>query len=38
MLQASIAYTGIGALIGVAVLVLGLPVFWFVRSSGKRQN
>jgi APA family basic amino acid/polyamine antiporter len=38
MLQASIAYTGIGALIGMAVLVLGLPVFWFVRSSGKRQN
>ena len=27
MLQASIAYTGIGALVGVAVLLAGLPVF-----------
>jgi basic amino acid/polyamine antiporter, APA family len=38
MLQASIAYTGIGALIGVAVLALGLPIFWFAGSSGKQQN
>ncbi|HYN24160.1 MAG TPA: amino acid permease [Pyrinomonadaceae bacterium] len=33
MLQASIAYTGIGALVGVAVLLAGLPVFWVARQS-----
>ena len=33
MLQASIAYTGIGALVGVAVLLAGLPVFWLARQS-----
>jgi APA family basic amino acid/polyamine antiporter len=33
MLQASIAYTGIGALVGVAILLLGLPVFWLARHS-----
>lgn len=42
MLQASIAYTGIGALIGVAVLILGIPVFWLARSSpesvGRRRQ
>lgn len=38
MLQASIAYTGVGALIGVAVLVLGLPVFWLTGSSAQRPN
>ena len=35
MLQASVAHTGIGALIGVAVLVLGIPVFWMAGSSPK---
>jgi amino acid transporter len=33
MLQASIAYTGIGALVGVAVLLAGLPVFLVARFS-----
>ena len=33
MLQASIAHTGIGALVGVAVLLVGLPVFWVARLS-----
>lgn len=31
MLQASLAYTGIGALIGVAVLLTGLPVLFVAR-------
>jgi amino acid transporter len=33
MLQASIAYTGVGALVGVAILLLGLPVFWLANRS-----
>jgi APA family basic amino acid/polyamine antiporter len=33
MLQASIAYTGVGALVGVVILLLGLPVFWLARRS-----
>ena len=33
MLQASIAYTGVGALVGVAVLLAGLPVFLVARNS-----
>jgi APA family basic amino acid/polyamine antiporter len=33
MLQASVAYTGVGALIGVAVLLMGIPVFWLARLS-----
>jgi APA family basic amino acid/polyamine antiporter len=36
MLQASIAYTGIGALVGVAVLLIGLPVFLAARYSQRR--
>lgn len=28
MLQASLAYTGVGALVGVAVLLTGLPALW----------
>ncbi len=31
MLQASVAYTGIGSLVGVAVLLAGLPMFWVAR-------
>ncbi|MFT5538809.1 MAG: APA family basic amino acid/polyamine antiporter [Alphaproteobacteria bacterium] len=31
MLHASVAYTGAGGLIGVSVLALGLPLWWFVR-------
>jgi basic amino acid/polyamine antiporter, APA family len=36
MLQASISYTGIGALVGVAVLLAGLPVFLVARYSQLR--
>ena len=38
MLRASIAYTGIGALVGVAVLLAGLPVFLVARYSQLRSN
>lgn len=38
MLQASIAYTGIGALVGVAVLFTGLPVFLVARYSQLRAT
>lgn len=31
MLYSAIAYTGRGALVGVAAVALGLPVWWFVR-------
>jgi len=38
MLRASLAYTGIGALVGVVVLVTGIPVFWLARSSHRRAG
>jgi amino acid transporter len=38
MLQASIVYTGIGALVGVAVLLAGLPVFLVARYSQLTSN
>jgi amino acid transporter len=38
MLQASIAYTGIGALVGVTVLLLGIPVFFAARYSQRRTE
>ena len=38
MLQASIVYTGIGALIGVAVLLAGLPVLWFAYTSNRASS
>jgi APA family basic amino acid/polyamine antiporter len=38
MLQASLAYTGIGALIGVAVLLTGLPVLFAARYWAKPQT
>ncbi len=38
MLQASIAYTGIGALAGVVVLLAGLPVFLVARYSQLRGS
>ncbi|BAC89593.1 APC family permease [Gloeobacter violaceus] len=33
MLQASLAYTGTGALVGVAVLLVGLPLLWIARRT-----
>ncbi len=33
MLQASVAYTGIGAMVGVLVLLSGIPVFWLARTT-----
>jgi amino acid transporter len=33
MLQAGIAYTGVGALVGVGILLLGVPVYWLARRS-----
>jgi amino acid transporter len=38
MLQASVAYTGVGALAGVAVLLAGLPVYLVARSSQMRAS
>ena len=38
MLRASLAYTGVGALVGLAVLVTGIPVFWLARSSHRRAG
>ena len=36
MLYSSLAYTGVGALVGVAVLAAGLPVLWWSRQSDAR--
>lgn len=33
MLQSSVAYTGVGALVGVTVLLAGLPLFWLASHS-----
>ncbi len=38
MLQASIAYTGIGALVGVIVLLAGIPVFLIARHSQRQAT
>ena len=38
MLQASLAYTGIGALVGVAVLLTGLPLFLIAHYSQRRAT
>ncbi|HEX6732120.1 MAG TPA: amino acid permease [Pyrinomonadaceae bacterium] len=38
MLQASLAYTGIGALVGVAVLLTGLPVLFVARYWQHRKQ
>ena len=32
LLYSSVAYTGIGALVGIAVLACGVPVLWYCRS------
>ncbi|MFN4179576.1 MAG: APC family permease [Armatimonadota bacterium] len=34
MLQSSLSYTGVGALVGVAVLLVGIPVLMLVRRYG----
>jgi amino acid transporter len=34
MLWSSLSYTGTGALVGVAVLLAGLPVYWLARRPG----
>ena len=38
MLQASVAYAGVGALAGIAVLLVGLPVYLVARSSQSRAS
>ena len=39
MLYSSLAFTGIGALFGVSILLVGLPVLiWAKKYRGKRQN
>jgi APA family basic amino acid/polyamine antiporter len=38
MLWSSITYTGTGALVGVAVLLLGLPVLWMLRIRSTRPR
>lgn len=37
MLYSSLAYTGIGAMVGVAVLIAGLPVLWWSHRKGSSQ-
>jgi hypothetical protein len=34
MLWSSLSYTGIGALVGVAVLLAGVPILWFMNRRG----
>lgn len=36
MLHSALAYTGIGALIGVGAVLLGLPVWWLIRRRAVR--
>lgn len=38
MLASSLAYTGIGALVGVAVLVLGIPLLIGARNSNSKRS
>lgn len=38
MLQASLAHTGLGALVGVSVLLTGLPVFWVTSKYERRET
>lgn len=38
MLQASVAYAGVGALAGIAVLLVGLPVYLVARSLQSRAS
>ncbi len=35
MIRSSLAYTGIGALVGVGVVLAGLPLLWFGRTRAK---
>jgi hypothetical protein len=34
MIYSSIAYAGIGSIVGVAVLILGTPLLWLARQGG----
>ena len=36
LLYSSLVYTGLGALVGVAVLLIGVPVVWLRRCRGRR--
>ncbi|BAY59184.1 putative amino acid transporter (plasmid) [Leptolyngbya boryana NIES-2135] len=38
MLQASLAYTGWGGLLGVVVLLLGLPLLWWTNRTSSSQR
>jgi len=38
MLYSSLAYTGAGALLGVAILLTGAPLFRFGRQRSPRRN
>jgi APA family basic amino acid/polyamine antiporter len=36
MLHAALSYTGFGALVGVGVVALGLPLWWMIRRREAR--
>ena len=38
MIRSSLAYTGVGALVGVGVLVAGLPLLWLGRPRGRARR
>jgi amino acid transporter len=37
LLYSSVVYTGIGALVGIAILAMGIPVFMMGREGGARS-
>jgi basic amino acid/polyamine antiporter, APA family len=38
LLYSSLAYTGLGALVGAVVLLVGLPILWFLRRSKRSES
>lgn len=38
MLHAALAYSGIGALVGIAAVALGLPVWWLARHASRHAS